>query len=105
MKNFIKLYVLLISFFFDKLDRYADLHARKIIHNGVKPGNICVAALASDKVDASTLHLIDFGCSFFFDKTSLSCSEALSGNKRFWSVLSYHSFSEFFFFFSIITFI
>lgn len=87
-----KLYLLLISYFFNKLDRYADLHARNIIHNGAKPGNICVAARTSD---ASTLYLIDFGCSFFCDKIRLVRGEEFSGNKRFWSALSFHAFSEF----------
>jgi serine/threonine protein kinase len=93
-----KLYLLLISF--DKLDRYADLHARKIIHNGAKPGNICATSLPSDTSESenSTLYLIDFGCSFFCDNTRLDYGEEFSGNKRFWSVLSYHAFSEFFFF-------
>ena len=40
--------------------------------------------------------MIDFGFSFFSDKTRLQCDEEYSGNKRFWSVLSFHSFSEFF---------
>ena len=57
----LRLYLLLLSCFFDKLDRYADLHARKIIHNGTKPGNICIASLSSCVTDASTLYLIDFG--------------------------------------------
>jgi len=74
------------------LDRYADLHARKIIHNGAKPGNICVTA--KNKADAPTLYLIDFGCSFFCDKTKPDRGEEFSGNKRFWSVLSYHAFTQ-----------
>ena len=94
-----KLFLLLIS---DKLDRYADLHSRKIIHNGAKPGNICVTARASNTADASTLYLIDFGCSFFCDKTRPKVEEEFSGNKRFWSVLSYHAFSKFFYIFSLI---
>ena len=93
-----KLFLLLIS---DKLDRYADLHARKIIHNGAKPGNICVTARASNTADASTLYLIDFGCSFFCDKTRPKVEEEFSGNKRFWSVLSYHAFSKFFYIFHL----
>ena len=95
-----KLYLLLlISCFFDKLDRYADLHARKIIHNGAKPGNICVTARASNTADAPTLYLIDFGCSFFCNKTRLDRGEEFSGNKRFWSALSFHAFSKLVFFF------
>ena len=43
--------------------------------------------------------MIDFGCSSFCDKTRLDRGEEFSRNKRFWSVLSYHGFSEFFFFF------
>ena len=92
-----KLYFLLIPCFFDKLDRYADLHARKIIHNGAKPGNICVTAHGPNTADSSTLYLIDFGCSFFCDNIQLSHGPEFSGNKRFWSVLSFHAFSEFFF--------
>ena len=60
----LRLYLLLIFCFFDKLDRYADLHAIKIIHNGANPGNICIASLSSCVTDASTLYLIDFGYSF-----------------------------------------
>ena len=89
-----KLYLLLISCFFDKLDRYADLHARKIIHNGIKPGNICIASLSSSATDASTLNLIDFGFSFFCDLTPLKRKGEYPGNKRFWSVLSFHAFSK-----------
>lgn len=82
-----------------KLDRYADLHERKIIHNGVKPGNICIAP--TDATDPSTLYLIDFGCSFFSNDTiRLRRGEEYSGNKRFWSELSFHAFSTFFSFFT-----
>ena len=94
----LRLYLLLLSCFFDKLDRYADLHARKIIHNGTKPGNICIASLSSSATDASTLYLIDFGNSFFcYKNTQLSRGKDFSGNGRFLSVLSHHGFSEFFF--------
>jgi serine/threonine protein kinase len=83
----------LSSFFIHKLDRYADLHTRKIIHNGAKPGNICIASPSA--ADASILNLIDFGFSFFNDCSPLDQGEGHSGNKRFWSILSYHTFSEF----------
>jgi serine/threonine protein kinase len=93
-----KLYLMLtgMSCFFDQLDRYADLHARGIIHNGAKPGNICISSLSSSAADALTLNLIDFGCSFMYH-TRLVCGREFPGNKRFWSILSHHSCSEFFF--------
>ena len=87
--------------FFNKLDRYAELHARKIIHNGAKPANICIASLSSNATDASTLYLIDFGFSFFGENTRLDRGIEFSGNKRFWSALSYHAFSAFLFSFSL----
>jgi len=78
------------------LDRYAELHARGIIHNGVKPGNICLAA--SKGPDPSVLNLIDFGYSFSYIKISNRirlCRDAeILGNTRFWSVLSFHDFTQ-----------
>jgi serine/threonine protein kinase len=91
-----KLYLLLTGMScFYQLDRYADLHARNIIHNGVKPGNICISSLSSSATDASTLNLIDFGCSFML-QTELDWGQEFSGNKRFWSILSHHTYGEFF---------
>ena len=81
------------SHFFYKIDRYAALHARNIIHNGAKPGNVCLAPLSSNAIDASTLNLIDFGYSFIRDGSPIDCGDEFSGNKRFWSALSYHRFS------------
>jgi serine/threonine protein kinase len=73
-----------------KLDRYAALHERGIIHNGAKPGNIC---LASPSSNACTLNLIDFGYSFFRNEMRLTCGGEFSGNKRFWSALSHNGYS------------
>ena len=82
-----------------KLDRYADLHDRKIIHNGARPANICVTSHPSNTSDTTTLYLIDFAYSHFCDKTKLDRGEDFPENKRFCSILSYHAFSEFFYFF------
>ena len=101
--------VAVISYFFDKLDRYADLHARKIIHNGVKPANICLAPRSSNpnSAGASTLNLINFGYSFFCNNTRLvrGCGGGHRKNNRFTSILSYHGFSEFFIIYVTLPFI
>ncbi|KAF8809323.1 kinase-like protein [Phlegmacium glaucopus] len=77
------------------LDRFAALHSRGIIYNGIKPANICLASPSSDATAASTLNLIDFGCSFVRGvPIPLSRGEEFSGNKRFWSALSYHDFTQ-----------
>ncbi|KAF8809322.1 kinase-like protein [Phlegmacium glaucopus] len=77
------------------LDRCATLHSRGIIYNGIKPANICLASPSSNATAASTLNLIDFGYSFIRDvPIPLSCGPEFSGNKRFWSALSYHDFTQ-----------
>ena len=84
-----KLYLVLIFYFLDKLDRYAGLHTRKIIHNGAIPGNICVASCPSNTSDSSTLYLFNFVYSFIsdYDNNQLDCDEILPGSNRFGSAL------------------
>ncbi|KAF5318060.1 hypothetical protein D9619_012086 [Psilocybe cf. subviscida] len=43
------------------IDCYAKIHRLGIIHNGVKPGNICLSATTNK------IYLIDFGLSYFLD--------------------------------------
>ena len=85
-----------ISYVFDKLDRYADLHARKIIHNGGKPENIRLSSLSSSATDAPTLNLLNFGYSFFCASSRLVRDEECLRNSEFTSILSNHGFSKFF---------
>ena len=47
----------LMFYFLDKLDRYAGLHTRKVIHNGAIPGNICLASCLSNTSDSSILYI------------------------------------------------
>ncbi|KAF8814167.1 kinase-like protein [Phlegmacium glaucopus] len=77
------------------LDRCAALHARGIIYNGIKPANICLGSPSSNATAASTLNLIDFGYSFVRDvPILLHRGPEFSGNKRFWSALSHHGFTQ-----------
>ncbi|KAF8220713.1 hypothetical protein L208DRAFT_1063358, partial [Tricholoma matsutake] len=77
-----------------QLDRYKDIHARGIIHNGIKPGNICLPPPDSNQ-DQSTLYAIDFGLSFTPDASSPyllpSARRADTvGNRSFLSIYGHH---------------
>ncbi|KAJ6630424.1 kinase-like domain-containing protein [Mycena sp. CBHHK59/15] len=52
------------------IDRYRDIHARCIIHSGIKPGNICLAPYRSGDLP-SMLYAIDFGFSSSLDATEV----------------------------------
>lgn len=74
-----------------QLDRYKDLHARGIIHNGIKPGNICLPVVR----EQSTLYIIDFGFSFAHDTSQdLPLPSARRadtvGNRSFLSIYGHH---------------
>lgn len=79
------------------MDRCRDIHSRGLIHNGIKPGNICLAPHGS--ADApSMLYAIDFGFSspLGFDATSpLPSAQRIDaiGNRRFMSVFAHHGIS------------
>ncbi|KAJ6551203.1 kinase-like domain-containing protein [Mycena capillaripes] len=65
------------------IERCRDIHARGLVHSGIKPANICLAP--EDNPDApSMLYAIDFGF-----------SSALDANSRFMSVFAHHGISKF----------
>ncbi|KAJ7312898.1 kinase-like domain-containing protein [Mycena albidolilacea] len=74
----------------------ANIHARGLIHSGIKPGNICIAPRGS--ADApSRLYAIDFGFSFALDTNSpLPSAHRIDavGNRRFMSVFAHHGISQ-----------
>lgn len=78
------------------LDRYESLHRIGVIHNGIKPGNICVSGVSSP---SSQLNIIDFGLSYHFDwengcpLPSADRSRTV-GNRRFLSALGHHGISH-----------
>ncbi|KAJ7220668.1 kinase-like domain-containing protein [Mycena pura] len=78
------------------IERYRDIHARGIIHSGIKPGNICLAPRSS--TDAPTmLYVIDFGFSVHMDTGSpLPSAHRIDavGNRRFMSVFAHHGISQ-----------
>ncbi|KAF8201331.1 kinase-like domain-containing protein [Mycena galopus ATCC 62051] len=86
----------------EMIERYRSIHARGLIHNGIKPANICLAP--RDSSDApSMLYAIDFGFSFELDLNNAgSGSPTLPsahridavGNRRFMSVFAHHGISE-----------
>lgn len=75
----------------EMLDRYSSIHAVGIVHNGVKPQNICIAP-SLDESNGSTIYIIDFGFSSFFDvnepRLSTTCGSG-TGNRLFVSALSH----------------
>lgn len=80
-----------------KLDRYKDIHSRGIIHNGIKPGNICLPP-QDPRTDASQLYVIDFGLSFLLnvaDSDFLPSAHRADtvGNRSYLSVLGHHGIS------------
>ncbi|KAJ7251128.1 kinase-like domain-containing protein [Mycena haematopus] len=81
------------------IDRYQIIHARGLIHNGIKPGNICLAPRYSTDAP-SMLYAIDFGLSFALDLNSdsppLPSAHRIDavGNRRFMSVFAHHGISQ-----------
>lgn len=81
-----------------QIERYRDIHARGLVHSGIKPGNICLAPRGSGDVP-SMLYAIDFGFSSALDANSpLPSAHRIDavGNRRFMSVFAHHGISTFF---------
>ncbi|KAF8888304.1 kinase-like domain-containing protein [Infundibulicybe gibba] len=80
------------------LDRYKEIHSRGIIHNGIKPGNICLERPALPTAAASKLYAIDFGLSSLLERTEnpLPSGRRLDaiGNRNFLSVFGHHGISQ-----------
>ncbi|KAJ7489188.1 kinase-like domain-containing protein [Mycena latifolia] len=82
----------------EMIDRYRDIHARGLVHSGIKPGNICLAPRGG--ADApSMLYAIDFGFSTALDvdvRTPLPSAHRIDavGNRRFMSVFAHHGISQ-----------
>ncbi|KAJ7472423.1 kinase-like domain-containing protein [Mycena galericulata] len=78
------------------IERYQGIHARGLVHSGIKPGNICLAPRGS--ADApSMLYAIDFGFSSAMDaKSPLPSAHRIDavGNRRFMSVFAHHGISR-----------
>ncbi|KAJ7584758.1 kinase-like domain-containing protein [Mycena floridula] len=77
------------------IERYKCIHAYGIIHNGIKPANICI----SNDESSTELLAIDFGLSFLLDLKAdalLPSTQRLDtvGNRRFLSVLGHHGISQ-----------
>lgn len=90
---------MLLLIFTLQLDRYRDIHARGIIHNGIKPANICLPPPGSVH-ELSTLHVIDFGLSLTLDTSSQdllpsACRADTVGNRSFLSIYGHHGISMF----------
>lgn len=67
-----------------------------MIHNGVKPGNICLSGLSTPP---SQLNLIDFGLSYHFDWANgrplpNADRSRTVGNRQFLSALGHHGISR-----------
>ncbi|KAF4614588.1 hypothetical protein D9613_003441 [Agrocybe pediades] len=79
------------------IDCYADLHSAGIIHNGVKPGNICISSNADGR---SQLKVIDFGLSYLLEDSGNANTFAMPkkvetvGNRQFLSLYGHHGISQ-----------
>ncbi|KAF9463445.1 kinase-like domain-containing protein [Collybia nuda] len=79
------------------LDRYKDIHARGIIHNGIKPGNICLPPY--DSGVETQLYAIDFGLSFLLDAAATEFLPSAHradtvGNRSYLSALGHHGITQ-----------
>ncbi|KAJ7586382.1 kinase-like domain-containing protein [Mycena floridula] len=74
--------------------RYKQIHASGIIHNGMKPANICI----SNDESSSELFTIDFDLSLLRDLIADAPFpqrwDAIAGNRTFLSVLGHHGISQ-----------
>ncbi|GLB35695.1 hypothetical protein LshimejAT787_0212600 [Lyophyllum shimeji] len=84
------------------IDRYKDIHSRGVIHNGVKPANICLPPAPSHESiprhperSATTLFAIDFGLSSFLPPHAKLPGDRkeIVGNRSFLSVFGHHGIS------------
>ncbi|KAJ6568485.1 kinase-like domain-containing protein [Mycena capillaripes] len=76
------------------IERYRDIHKRGLIHNGTKPGNICLAPRGDPP---GMLYAIDFGFAHpLADNVPLPSAHRIDviGNRRFMSVLTHHGISK-----------
>ncbi|KAJ7182820.1 kinase-like domain-containing protein [Mycena crocata] len=78
------------------IERYRDIHARGLVHSGIKPGNICLAPQGNAD-PPSMLYAIDFGFTSALDVNSTLPSphriDAV-GNRLFMSVFAHHGISQ-----------
>ncbi|KAJ7621336.1 kinase-like domain-containing protein [Roridomyces roridus] len=80
------------------IDRYQSIHARGLIHNGMKPANICLAPRDSSD-PPGMLYCIDFGFTTELDvhaESPLPSPHRIDaiGNRRFMSVFAHHGISQ-----------
>ncbi|CAA7261011.1 unnamed protein product [Cyclocybe aegerita] len=74
------------------LEIYSALHNLNVVHNGVKPANIC---LAGPEGSSTSLHLIDFGLSYFLNQSTPVADRANTvGNRVFLSVFGHHGITQ-----------
>ncbi|KAK7052100.1 kinase domain-containing protein [Favolaschia claudopus] len=81
------------------IDRYRDIHARGIIHNGVKPANICMAPAGLESDSPSMLYVIDFGFASILENTGSSPLPSAHridtvGSRQYISVFAHHGISQ-----------
>ena len=72
-----------------KIDRYEAVHKAGVVHNGVKPGNIC---LSKSNENPGEINLIDFGLSYFYSPKQAVPEQAEKSvvvNRQFLSILGH----------------
>ncbi|KAF5386814.1 hypothetical protein D9615_002131 [Tricholomella constricta] len=87
-----------------QLDRYKDIHAKGVIHNGMKPANICLPLSSPPGSDSSrhlhessTLYAVDFGLSSLLcahEKLPGGRKADTVGNRCFMSVFGHHGITQ-----------
>lgn len=91
-----------------QLDRYKEIHAGGVIHNGIKPANICLPPVPNPQddvkpnYDRSTLYTIDFGLSSFLSGEEILPKDhraRIIGNRCFLSTFAHHGISMSFVFY------
>ncbi|KAJ7480837.1 kinase-like domain-containing protein [Mycena latifolia] len=78
------------------IERYRDIHRCGLIHNGTKPGNICLTPRGAGEPQGM-LYAIDFGFATpLADNLPLPSAHRTDaiGNRRFMSVLAHHGISK-----------
>lgn len=85
------------------LEKYEQIHGRGVIHNGIKPSNICLPLASyspssfNEKMSRNTLYAIDFGFSVDCPAERALPSERKAdtvGNRLFLSIHGHHGITQ-----------
>ncbi|ETW85014.1 hypothetical protein HETIRDRAFT_414157 [Heterobasidion irregulare TC 32-1] len=86
---------MVVAVAFQLICRLEELHRRGVVHNGIKPGNICLCSESAAHSTPGTLCIIDFDLSYTLPGPGkIPRHTDLKGNKSFLSLWAHHGITQ-----------